>query len=436
MPPKDSADLVVEARWVLPIAPANVPLSRHAIAVKDGKIAAIGPTVDILSRFEAREHVVKDHHVLMPGFVNAHTHAAMTLLRGLPARGPLMPWLRETIWPAEQRWLGPDFVRDGTQLAIAEMLRAGITTFGDMYLFPEETARVASDARVRAVIGLPIAEAATPWADDATAYFAKAEQLWDEYKSNPWVCLQFAPHAPYSVSDATLQRVRRVADELDARVVMHLHETEVEVQDSLATYGMRPLRRLDELGLLRPGFVGVHMNRLDDEDLETVARTGVAVIACPQSNLRLGSGVCPLTALLSRNVCIGLGTDGSASAGALDMLAEARTAALLTQESSAEEALRLATLGSAATVGLSALIGSLEVDKFADLICIDLETLACQPNTSPAAAVLYAATRQQVSDVWIAGRATVADGRLLTFDEQKLLHLARDWAARIHGDCA
>jgi len=433
MPPKESADLVVEARWALPIAPAHILLDHHAVVVKDGKIAAIGPTAAMLARFEPCEHVVRRSHVLMPGFVNAHTHAAMTLLRGLPVRTPLMPWLREIVGAAEQRWLSPDFVRDGTQLAIAEMLRAGITTFGDMYLFPEETARVASDARVRAVIGLPIAEATSAWADDATAYLSKAERLWDEYKSNPWVCLRFAPHAPYSVSDATLQRVRRVADELDARVVMHVHETEVEVRDSLATYGRRPLRRLDELGLLRPGFTAVHMNRLDDEDLATIVRTGIAIVACPQSNLRLGSGVCPIRELISRNVCVGLGTDGPASVGALDMLAETRTAALLAHGLIAEDALHLATLGSAATLGLSSVVGSLEPGKFADMICIDLDSLGCQPDVSPADAVVYAATRRQVSDVWIAGRPAALENRLLAFDEQELLLLAQSWAKRIHG---
>ena len=433
MPAKLPADLLIEARWVLPIAPANVALRGHAVAVQDGQIAAVGATSRLLAEFEPREHLVRANHVLVPGLVNAHTHAAMTLLRGLPARGPLMRWLRETVWPAEQRWLSPDFVRDGTRLAIAEMLLAGITTFSDMYLFPEETARVAAQARVRAVVGLPVGEAATAWAEDANAYLARAEKLWDEYRSSPWVSLQFAPHAPYSVSDATLQRVRRIADELDARIVMHLHETEVEVRDSLSVHGRRPLRRLDELGLLRPGFTGVHMNRLDEEDLETVVRTGMAVVACPQSNLRLGSGSCPVARLLERDVAVGLGTDGPASAGALDMLAETRTAALLGQALESLQALQLATLGSAATLGLAAMVGSLEPQKAADMICIDLASLACQPDVSPADAVLHAATRREVSDVWIAGRAAVRDGRLLAFDEQELLALAREWAQRIHG---
>ena len=433
MPPEACADLLIEARWVLPIAPANVALAGHAVAVHEGKIVAVGPVTELRTRFESREHIVRAHHVLLPGFVNAHTHAAMTLLRGLPVRPPLMPWLRETIWPAEQRWMSPDFVRDGTQLAIAEMLRAGITAFGDLYLFPEEAARVAAAARVRAVIGATGGRSRHCLGQNATGYLAKAEKLWDEYKSNPWVSLQFAPHAPYSVEDATLQRVRRVADELDARIVMHLHATEVEVRDSLAHHGKRPLRRLDELGLLRPGFTAVHMNRLDEQDLATIVRTGISVVACPQSNLRLASGSCPIGELASRGVAVGLGTDGPASVGALDLLAEARTAALLAPSMAAPELLCMATLGGAAALGLGTTVGSLEVGKSADLICIDLESLACQPDIAPADAVLYGASRQQVSDVWVAGRAAVMQGRLLAFDEQELLQLARGWADRIHG---
>ena len=436
MPQRESVDLLIEARWVLPIAPENQALRGHALAVRDGKIAAIGPVAELLERFEPRERIVRDAHALLPGFVNAHTHAAMSLLRGLPADRPLMPWLRQTIWPAEQRWLSPDFVRDGTQLAVAEMLRAGITAFGDMYLFPEETARIAAAARIRAVIGLPVAEAASAWAENANAYLAKAEQLWDEYQANPWVSLQFAPHAPYSVLDETLQRVRRVADELDARIVMHLHETRAEVSESVARSGMRPLRRLEQLGLLRPGFTGVHMNHLDEQDLDTIARTGIAVIACPQSNLRLGSGSCPLRELAARSVPVGLGTDGPASVGALDMLAEARAAALLDPHQPASHALRLATLGSAGTLGLASSIGSLEPGKSADFICIDLDTLACQPQASVADSVVHCATRQQITDVWVGGRAAVTAGRLLAFDERELLQLAKSWAGRIHGEQA
>jgi 5-methylthioadenosine/S-adenosylhomocysteine deaminase len=438
MPPKESADLLIEARWVLPIAPVNTVLEDHAVAVTSGRIVALGPSAQLRARFEPREHVTRTDHALLPGFVNAHTRAAMALLRGLPVQGPRMRWLRETVFPAEQRCMSPDFVRDGTQIAIAEMLRAGITSFADMYFFPEEAARAAGAARMRAAIGLPVADEPTPWAESATAHLAKAERLWDEYKSDPWVCLYFAPDAPYAVSDSTLARVRRVADELDARVAMHAHETEVEVHDSLSRHGRRPLQRLHDLGLLRPGFTAVHMNRLDEEDMEIVTRTGICVVACPQSNLRLGSGSCPAAELNARHVAVGFGTDSPACSGAFDLLAESRAATLTAnaggngtrRELGSEAVLRMATLGGATALGLSSLVGSIEPGKAADLICFDLATLACQPPERPADTIVFAATRQQASDVWTSGRAAVSGGHLLVFDEQELLALARQWAGR------
>ena len=437
MESRESVDLLIEARWVLPMAPSGAVLTQHAVAVQAGRIVAVGPATQLGARFQAGDHIRRPNHVVLPGLVNAHVHAATTLLRGLPVRAPLMRWLRETLWPAEERWMSPDFVRDGVQLAIAEMLRAGITTFADAYFFPEEAARAAAAARMRAVIGLPVADTPTPWAQDATEYLDKSERLWDEYRSDPWVCLQFAPQAPYSISDATLLRVRRVADELDARVAMHVHETEVEVQDSLTRHGRRPLQRLADLGLLRPGFTAVHMNRLNEQDLEIVARTGISVVACPQSNLRLGSGFCPVPELSGLGVSVGLGTDGPASGGAFDMLAEARTVALLAsglsggaRALSAHDVLRLATLDGAASLGLASDIGSIEVGKAADLMCIDLGAPGCHA-ADPADAVVFAATRQSVSDVWVAGRAVVTGGRLLAFDEQELLHLAQQWSERV-----
>lgn len=438
MPEKQSVDLLIEARWVLPIAPVNVALSNHAVAVQDGRIAAVGPTTDLLAAYEPREHIVRGEHALLPGFVNAHTQSAAVLLRGLPVRFPALRWLQETVAPVEERWMNPDFVRDGTQLAIAEMLRAGITTFGDRYSFPEEAARVAAQARMRAAIGLPISESPTPWAENLTAHLAKSERLWDEYKADPHVCLYFAPEPAYRLSDTALARVRIIADELEARVAVPLHETEVEVRDAIAQDGRRPLQRLADLGLLRPGFAAVQMNRLDETDLELLARTGIAVIACPQAGLRLGSGFCPLPELLARGIVTGLGTGNPAASGAIDLLAELRTAALLASgfhggpaALSPEAALHMATLGSASALGMAGEIGSLEVGKAADLIAIDLGTLPCQPAHAPLNALVFAASRQQVSDVWIGGRAAVSNGRLLTFDEQELLALAQSWEKRL-----
>ncbi|MEA3182716.1 MAG: 5-methylthioadenosine/S-adenosylhomocysteine deaminase [Gammaproteobacteria bacterium] len=414
MPP-EPVDLLIEARWVLPIAPVNTVFTDHAVAVTSGKIVALGPIAQMNERFEARERVVRRDHALLPGFVNAHTRAAMTLFRGLPVRGPRSRWVRDTVRPVEQRCMRADFVREGTQLAIAEMLRAGITSFASTNLFPEEAARVASAARMRAAIGLPVADSPNVWADSATTHFERAEQLWDEYKSDPWVCLYFAPQDAAEVSDDTLIRVRRVADELDARIAME----------------SPPLQRLHALGLLRPGFAAIPQDAWNDAESELVATTGICVIACLQSDLRLGGGT-PSSVSKLVGQTVGLGSGDPASVGAIDLLAEARVAALLGAGSvSAADALRLATLGGATALGFGADTGSIEPGKYADLVCVDLNRLACQPTSNVPESILFGATREQVSDVWTSGRVAVSGGHLLAFDEQELMASAQNWLARL-----
>jgi 5-methylthioadenosine/S-adenosylhomocysteine deaminase len=420
MPP-EPADLLIEARWVLPMAPVNTVLADHAVVVTSGRIVALGPVAQMNARFEPRERVVRRDHALLPGFVNAHTRAAMTLFRGLPVRGPRGRWLRDTVHVAEQRCMSPDFIREGTQLAIAEMLRAGITSFADMYSFPEEAARAASGARVRAAIGLPVADSPSVWADSATAYFEKAEQLWDEYKADPWVCLYFAPHEAAAVCDETLIRLRRVADELDARVAME----------------SPPLQRLHELGLLRPGFTAIGLKSgLQDVNSPLIATTGICVVACVQSTLRLGGGAASiaqltLSSMAKQHVTVGFGTGEPSSVGALDLLAEGRVAALIDNDLTAADTLRMATLGGATALGLGSLTGSIEPGKYADLVCFDLNRLSCQPTVRVPESILFGATRDQASDVWTSGRAAVAGGHLLAFDEQELATFARKWSQRL-----
>jgi 5-methylthioadenosine/S-adenosylhomocysteine deaminase len=416
MPP-EPVDLLIEARSVLPIAPVNTVLADHAVAVSAGKIVGLGPVAQMNARFEPRDRVVRRHHVLLPGFVNAHTRAAMTLLRGLPVRGPRGRWIQDTVYPAEQRCLSADFVREGTQLAVAEMLRAGITSFADMYLFPEEAARVASAARMRASIGLPVADLPNVWADSATAHFARAEQLWDEYRSDPWVCLYFAPQDAAEVSDETLHRVRRIADELDARVAME----------------SPPLRRLHSLGLLRPGFIAIPHSAWDDDELELIRGTGIGVIRCMQADLRLGavSMVGDSVGTIggpTASTVVGLGTGEPPAVGALDILAEARAAALFSGGAvSSADALLLATLGGATALGFGADTGSIELGKYADLVCVDLGRLADQPTSSIPDCLVFGATRGQVSDVWTSGRLAVSEGHLLAFDEDELTASAQKW---------
>lgn len=413
MPPESpqppmSVDLLIEARWVLPIAPVNTVLVDHAVAVSSGRIAGVGPIAEMNERFEARERVIRDHHALLPGFVNAHVRAPTTLLRGLPVNGPRSEWLARTLRPAEERTMSRDFVRDGTELAMAEMLRAGTTAFANTYWFPEESARLASSARMHVSIGLPVTDRSNAWAEGANAHFQKAEQLWDEYKADSWVCLHFASQDLNEVSDQTLTRLRRVADELDARVVME--------------HG--PLRRVAELGLLRPGFTAI--GGFTRADVPLIRDNGASVVACVQSDLRLGEAPTPWRELHEHTVTIGLGSGDAPAAGALDLLAESRAAAL--QGLTAAEVLRVATLGAATAIGLGAVCGSIEAGKSADLVCFDLNRLACQPTPQVPEALVFAASREQATDVWTSGRAAVSAGELLVFDESRVAGSARQWA--------
>jgi 5-methylthioadenosine/S-adenosylhomocysteine deaminase len=449
----DAADFLIEPRWLLPVAPGHTVLEGQAVAVSGGRILAVGPAAELRQRWAARTRIVRERHALLPGLVNAHTHACHTLLRGIPVRGPRLRWVSESLADRERRALSANLVRDGTRLAIAEMLRAGVTCYADQSPVPEEAARVAAAAQVRALIGLPITEGASVWAEDITAHLAKAETLWDDYLSDARIGLYFAPQAAHGLSDAGLLRVRRVADELDARIVIHLAELPEEaatpegagrelapeaamaVADGAAaprhSWGTRRLARLKALGLLRPGFSAIGALGCTEEDAQQLARHGAALIACPQAELRLQRGM-PMP---PRSRPGALGTDTAAAAGALDLLAEARTAALLFGLT-ALETLRLATLGGATALGLAAEIGSIEPGKSADLTCLDLDTPGCRPQTDVAAAIVFGATRSQVTDVWSAGRAVVSEGHLRLFDEEELAALARQWAQRLTLEAA
>jgi 5-methylthioadenosine/S-adenosylhomocysteine deaminase len=452
MSDREPVDLLIEPRWLLPIAPGDVALEGHAVAVCGGRIAALGPASELRQRFAPRERVVRERHALLPGFVNAHTRACHTLLRGLPVRGPRLRWLTERVAPLERAGLSADFVRDGTRAGIAEMLRAGMTCFADLSPLPAAAAPPPAAAQMRALIGLPVADAATAWAEDATAHLAKAERLWDEYRSDPRIGLYFAPLAACIVSDATLTRVRRVADELDARLALHL--AELQAPASEAAYPRRAthaapgiedgmprsaaavpsaVQRLQALGLLRPGFSAIGALGCDEAQLELLERHGACLIACPQAELRLGAAPAALALLSGHRTA--LGTDSPAAAGALDLLAEARTAALLSGLSGAQ-ALRLATLGGATALGLAAQIGSIEPGKAADLTCLELGALAQHPGMNIADSIVFGATRAQVSDVWSAGRAAVQGGRLTSFDEAELAALPAEWAQRLALEAA
>jgi len=413
-------------------------LEDHCLAVSRGRIQAILPSADAHGAVTADHELSLPGHVLIPGLINAHTHSPMTLLRGLADDLPLMTWLNKHIWPAEKRWVDPEFVLAGTRLAALEMLKSGTICFNDMYFYPEVTARAAAEAGMRAVAGMILVDFPTGYADSPEEYLRKGLALHDRYRDHALVRTAFAPHSPYAVSDQPLERVRTLADELEVPIHIHLHETRDEIVQSLREHGERPLARLERLGLLGPNLVAVHMTQLEDAEIEAVACAGAHVVHCPESNLKLASGFCPLVKLLEAGVNVALGTDGAASNNDLDLLGELQTAALLAKGVAgsasalpAYPALRMATINGAKAFGLDGETGSLERGKSADMVAIDLRDPDTQPVYNPVSQLVYAAGRDQVRHVWVAGRQLIRDGQPTTLDPKGILEEARAWGERI-----
>jgi 5-methylthioadenosine/S-adenosylhomocysteine deaminase len=432
-------DFLIAPRWCVPVEPAGVVLENHAVAVAGGRIEAIVPVDDAVRRFQAGVMIDRPNHVLIPGLVNAHTHAAMTLLRGFADDMPLESWLREGVWPAEQRFASAEMVRDGTELAIAEMLRAGITCFSDQYFFPEIVAETAVDLHMRAVVGTPVVDFPTAWADAATDYLEKGSELvHDPYAEHPLISTCFAPHTTSALSDQSLTDLRVLADQLDVPIQIHLHETSTEIADALQATGMRPVERLERLGLLNSSLLAVHVVHVTTSEIERMAVAGVSVAHCPRSNMKLASGIAPVTRLVEAGIEVGLGTDGAASNNVLDMLAELQAAALLAKVASEDAAalgamtvLRMATLGSARVLRRDHEIGSVEPGKWADLTCIDLMRGNSQPVYDPVSQIVYSVRAEQVSDVWVAGRHQLDSGVLTGIDMENLFGRTNEWQARI-----
>jgi 5-methylthioadenosine/S-adenosylhomocysteine deaminase len=437
----EQVDTLICARWILPIEPAGCVLEHHAVAVSQGRIVAVLPQSAARARFDARTTIERPTHVLLPGLVNTHTHAAMTLLRGAAEANSLDPWLKQQIWPLEQRWMDAQYVRDGTELAIAELLTSGTTCFADMHLFPEVVAQVASAMQIRASIGLPVVDSPTVWATSAGEYLDKGLQLHDDYRGDPLITTTLAPYAPWAVSDETLTRVRRIADELELPMMMHVNESRTEPSAPPGSAGNEPaLARLERLGVLSPLLTAVHMVHLDAADLDRAARGGINVAHCPQSNLKLGNGVSPVPRLRAAGVNLTLGTDGAASNNDLNLLDEMRTAALLARglfpqapQISAHDWLQVATLNGARALGLGDTIGSIVPDKWADMCCINLHAPQTLPVHDPAVHIVYSVSRDQVSDVWVAGRALVRDRQLTRMDLNELTQRVQHWQQRISG---
>lgn len=431
-------DTLIHARWVVPVDNKQSILEHHSIAVDGGKILAILDSELARSKYSSADTRELGTHVVIPGLVNAHAHSAMSLMRGLADDLPLMEWLEKHIWPAEGQHVNEQFVADGTQLAIAEMLKSGTTTFADMYFFPNVVAREARNAGMRASVGLIALDFPTVWAQNADEYISKGVALHDEYKHDPLISTLFAPHAPYTISDAPLQKIISLAAELEIPIQMHVHETEGEVAMAEQQSGQRPLARLYDMGMLCPDFMAVHMTQLTDTEIKRLKQSKTHVIHCPESNMKLASGICPTSKLLKAGVNVALGTDGAASNNDLDMLGEMRSAALLAKVSTgdataldAHTVLKMATINGAKALGIDTVTGSLKKGKAADITAIDLHHISTQPVYCPVSQIVYAASREQVSDVWVNGKALLKDKQLTGFNEQHLLQTAAQWQSKV-----
>jgi 5-methylthioadenosine/S-adenosylhomocysteine deaminase len=438
----NQVEQIISPEWIIPISHNGhsqpKPLKQHSIAINKQKIVAIAPTDSLLKDYQTDNHLSLPGQALLPGFVNCHTHAAMSLFKGLSDDLPLMMWLENHIWPAEKKWVDDKFCEDGVTLAIAEMLLSGTTCFNDMYFQPNMTAKVSQDLGMRAMVGMLIFDFPSVWGSGWEAYLKKGLSLRDDYKHSDLLSFSFAPHAPYTVSDEPLRKVSTLSNELSIPVHMHIHETAHEIKESLSQYGKRPLKRLQELDLVNPNLIAVHMTQLQRNEIETIASHGVSVVHCPQSNMKLASGISPVQDLMTAGVNVALGTDGNASNNDLNMFSEMKTASLLSkvytgsaQACSAADILYSATMGGAKALGLEETCGSLEVGKAADMVAINLDTIQAQPLYDPVSQIVYTAGREQVSHVWVNGKLQVKDGQLTQMDQGKLIAMAKHWRNKI-----
>lgn len=438
-PPAEPIDLLLLPTWLVPVEPAGVVLHDHGIGIRDGRIVVIAPRAEAM-RHPAREVRELPDMLITPGLVNAHGHAAMTLFRGLADDLPLMSWLQDHIWPAEAKWVDERFVRDGAELAIAEQLKSGITCFSDMYFYPDVVSELVHNSGIRCQITIPVLDFPIPGARDADEALRKGVALYDDIKHHPRLSVSFGPHAPYTVGDDKLENIRVLVAEMDVGIHMHVHETAQEVREAVERSGERPLARLARLQLLGPRFQAVHMTQVNEEDLALLVEHNCSVIHCPESNLKLASGFCPVERLWEAGVNVAIGTDGAASNNDLDLLGETRTAALLAKAVAgsataldAHRALRMATLNGARALGLDEQIGSLAFGKSADLVAFDLSGLAQQPIYDPVSQLIYATGREAVRHLWVGGKQLLENGQLLRMDENQIIATARDWGRRISG---
>jgi 5-methylthioadenosine/S-adenosylhomocysteine deaminase len=425
-------------RWLIPMTPGCPVLEGHALVIEGERIAAVLPRDEALSRYASAQRVELPEHVLIPGLINAHTHSAMSLLRGVADDLALMDWLNNHIWPLERQWVSEDWTYQGSLLSAAEALRGGVTYLNDMYFFPTAMARAAIDSGIRAGVSINVIDFPTGYASGPDDYIAKGLAAYEQFKGEALLDWTSAPHAPYTVSDETFVKLRELSLKHDLQVHCHIHETQDEIEGSLKQYGLRPLARLHKLGLLDERMIAVHMVHLSDEEIALIAQQGVHLVHNPSSNLKLASGVAPLKALEAAGVNTILGTDGAASNNRQDMFTEIRAAALLAKgvtgdplTVSARTALEMATVRAAKAMGRGADLGTLEAGKLADVVAVSLGALECQPVYHADAQLVYVAGREHVSDTWVGGRQLLKNRTLTSIDVPALLARTEDIVAKM-----
>lgn len=427
---------LIEARWGVPMSHPHPEIMEHwAVAVSEGVIVATGPADRLKQIYTSDEHIQLTKHVLLPGFINAHAHSPMVLLRALSDDVRLKNWLEDCIWPAEKSLISQSFIEDGMCLAIAEMLRTGTTCINEHYFMPSIAAQTCQTMGMRAVIGLWVGDIQLPWAPSVDACFEAGLTLLDQAQFSDIIQFSWAPHSPYLLNDTELKKLASYSHSTQLPVHIHCHETQHEIEHSMRTLGLRPLARLAASGLLNEKLILVHMVETNQEDLAQLVTAGAHVITCPKSNAKLASGHAPLLEIRSAGVNVGLGTDSAASNNSLDMLEECRMMALLNKAVtrnpaalSAYECLYAATMGNAHALGLEAQVGSIDVGKKADLIAFNLDSLNTYPHHHPIAQLVYAAHSQQISHVWTQGRLRIKEGSFVDIDEQKLKRIAKHWS--------
>jgi 5-methylthioadenosine/S-adenosylhomocysteine deaminase len=434
----EKADLLIHASWIIPGSAEDLVLENSCLVVSEGKIREILDSSVVSSRYQAEKEMHLPGYALMSGLVNTHGHAAMSLFRGIADDLSLHTWLEDHIWPMEAKWVSEEFVYQGTQLAIAEMISSGTTCFADMYFFPDASARAATEAGIRVQLATPVIDFPNPWSIDADDAIQKTTVLHDQWRNSELVSTAFGPHAPYSVSDEPLKKIVMLSELLDIPIHMHIHETAFEVSEALRTQGKRPITRLAELGMLSPRFISVHATQLTDDEIRLLSDCGVSIAHCPESNLKLASGFCPVDKLMRAGVNVSLGTDGAASNNDLDMFSEMRTAAILAKACSGDaqalpayKALQMATINGAKALGLDHLTGSLEAGKRADVIAVKLDELNTQPVHNPVSQLVYSTKSSQVKYVWVSGKLLLDNGELTTLDKETILQMARAWQQKL-----